>query len=192
LITYFLWRGSIYNKTQPFIYILQWIIKIKLCDWGKVWIALLFVWNLSPSKKWQQWYLTLCIWSVWALSEVIFSSQGFVLVRQALYCFQPIVSGYCGDIVSLFAQGWPGMRSSYFRLLAVTRMIACTTPPTFLLRWGLTKFFAWVLLMFFCSGWPQTMILPNSASQIARITGVSHQCRCSQCFWHCLSSKKTG
>jgi hypothetical protein len=26
-----------------------------------------------------------------------------------------------------------------------------------------------------CPGWPQTLILPISDSQIARITGVSHQ-----------------
>jgi hypothetical protein len=31
-------------------------------------------------------------------------------------------------------------------------------------RWGLT----------FCSGWPQTSILLVSASQVARVTGVSH------------------
>jgi hypothetical protein len=28
----------------------------------------------------------------------------------------------------------------------------------------------------FCSGWPQTLILPISASQVIRITGVSHEC----------------
>jgi hypothetical protein len=27
-----------------------------------------------------------------------------------------------------------------------------------------------------CPGWPQTSILPISASQVARITGTSHQC----------------
>jgi hypothetical protein len=34
----------------------------------------------------------------------------------------------------------------------------------FLLRWGLANFFL-----------PQTVILPSSASQVARITGMSHQ-----------------
>jgi hypothetical protein len=27
-----------------------------------------------------------------------------------------------------------------------------------------------------CPIWPQTLILPMSASQVARITGVNHQC----------------
>jgi hypothetical protein len=31
-----------------------------------------------------------------------------------------------------------------------------------------------------CPGWPQTKILPLSASQVARITGVSHQ----HLAWH--------
>jgi hypothetical protein len=35
-----------------------------------------------------------------------------------------------------------------------------------------------------CLGLPQTMILPILASQIARITGMSHWCpELQECFW---------
>jgi hypothetical protein len=32
----------------------------------------------------------------------------------------------------------------------------------------------WIWGLAVCLGWPQTMILPILASQVARITGVSH------------------
>jgi hypothetical protein len=35
-----------------------------------------------------------------------------------------------------------------------------------------------------CLGWPQTMILLISASQIVKITGVNHQCLTSTVFVH--------
>jgi hypothetical protein len=38
-----------------------------------------------------------------------------------------------------------------------------------------------------CLGWPLTMILPFSASQVVRITGVSHQCTASVCLSFSLS-----
>jgi hypothetical protein len=38
-------------------------------------------------------------------------------------------------------------------------------------------FWRWNILNYFiCLGWPQNVILSLSASQVARITGVSHQC----------------
>jgi hypothetical protein len=38
----------------------------------------------------------------------------------------------------------------------------------------------------FCPGWPLTSILPISASQVARISDVSHQCMAH--FWFCFNN----
>jgi hypothetical protein len=47
-----------------------------------------------------------------------------------------------------------------------------TTPPIhFFLIWLFWRWGIWNI----CPGWPQTLCLPISAFQVARITGVSHQ-----------------
>jgi hypothetical protein len=48
---------------------------------------------------------------------------------------------------------------------------AWATPPVYL-SWLFWSGFLWTV----CPGWPQTAILPISASQVARITGMSHHC----------------
>jgi hypothetical protein len=55
----------------------------------------------------------------------------------------------------------------FFRLPAVARMTGISHLAFFLLRWGSLSL---------CPGWPGTGIFPISASQVARITGMSHWC----------------
>jgi hypothetical protein len=59
----------------------------------------------------------------------------------------------------------PGPSFSCFRLPAVAQMTGSTTT---------SNFFSvkMELVNFFCLGWPETVILPISASLVARITGT--------------------
>jgi hypothetical protein len=109
-------------------------------------------------------------------------------------------SGYFGARVLLFAQA--SLEHGSLMLMQQLEWQVHTTILSFLLlRWGLTNFIFYFFpgtTMFpvsasqylgvpgahhcvqlsvsqtFCSGWSQTMILPTSAFQVARITGVSH------------------
>jgi hypothetical protein len=87
-------------------------------------------------------------------------TQGFILVRQTLYCLNhtssPFFSGYFGDKVSLFAQAGLNHNSPIFKLPTITEWQACTTRPSF---------FCWDA-NFFVQGWPRAKILPILASHI--------------------------
>jgi hypothetical protein len=80
-------------------------------------------------------------------------------------CLQPFCSGYSGDKVSLFL-----MLAFTLILLFYASchswvdrdMSACSA-----ICWD-------SVLWTVCAGWPQTLILPILASQVARIAGLSH------------------
>jgi hypothetical protein len=83
--------------------------------------------------------------------------------KRALYHWShtsnPLCSVYFGDSVFIFCPRQPGLKSSYFTLSAVAKMTD-THPHTQLLT----------------EMRPQTVILPTSVSQLARITGVNRWC----------------
>jgi hypothetical protein len=51
-------------------------------------------------------------------------------------------------------------------------------------------FWRWGVSQTTCPGWPWTLILLISASQVARITGVSHQCLAQFTFYACVTLLK--
>jgi hypothetical protein len=62
-----------------------------------------------------------------------------------------------------------------FALRALQLQSRCSTTEPHLqsiLLWLFWRWSSWTV----CLGWPRTKILLISASQVARITGVSHQC----------------
>jgi hypothetical protein len=116
-----------------------------------------------PAHQWNSFFFFgfVCI-GVW--------TQGFTLARQALFHLShstsPFVcSGYFGNRVSVFSQAcldlspvsvFPPMTGMtgecrYTQLLVEMRV-----------SWS------------FCPNWPWTVILPISAFQVSRITGISH------------------
>jgi hypothetical protein len=66
---------------------------------------------------------------------------------------------------------WSGFQS-YFTLSTIAGMTGTSHHIHLLFEMGLQTFL--------CLGWPRTSILPISDSQVARSTGVSHQCLASQ------------
>jgi hypothetical protein len=67
-----------------------------------------------------------------------------------------------------FYSRWSGPRPSYFSLPTVAGMTGTHhQAQIFSIVMGLANF---------CPSWPWTEILPISASQVARIIGVSHPC----------------
>jgi hypothetical protein len=115
-----------------------------------------------------------------------------------------LLFGYIGDRVSLFTQSGLDL-NPMLSFPSYLEWQVCTTTPISV-EMGSYKLFAqaslepwsscsqlfvwddrcvsplcpvigwdWVLKTI-CSGWPQTVILPISASQVARITGLSHWC----------------
>jgi hypothetical protein len=87
---------------------------------------------------------------------------GFMLAWQVLYYLSHATSQGL-----TFCWGQQGPHWSYFKLPAIT------TPSFFSIEMGSYKLF--------CPGWPKTVILPISSSQVARITGVSHR-SIARCF----------
>jgi hypothetical protein len=75
-------------------------------------------------------------------------------------------SGYFWNRVLLFCPGWPEPNSFYFMFPTNAGMT-----PIYWLRWESCEFFAQAGL--------RTVLLPISASQVARITGVSCWCLAS-------------
>jgi hypothetical protein len=77
----------------------------------------------------------------------------FTFARQALYHFSHASSHFALVIVEMgvaFCLGWPGPRTSYFKLPSVTGMTqACHLAQLFPLRWDLTNFLPWC--------WPGTV-----------------------------------
>jgi hypothetical protein len=78
------------------------------------------------------------------------------------------LSGYCGDGL-VFCLGWPGLQSSNFILTAVLGNDRHASMSSFSTEMGSCKLF-----FFFCLGWPRTMILPISTSQVAETTGTCY------------------
>jgi hypothetical protein len=71
------------------------------------------------------------------------------------------------EIMVSFCSGQPGPLSFCFTLPAIAEMTgAHNDTQLFSFEMGSHEHF--------CQGWPQTMIYPISASEIARITGMSH------------------
>jgi hypothetical protein len=105
----------------------------------------------------------LFFWLYWGLNSGLHAWKVTYCLR---HTFNPFCSGYFGDRVSLFS-GQPGPWTYHFCFPPQQWWQAYTTTPRFfLLRWGLRNVF--------CLGW-SVMILLISASQVARITGISHQ-----------------
>jgi hypothetical protein len=119
-----------------------------------------------------------CFVLVWFLFCLFFSmvvvrefELGFALARQVLPLGPRLESFFALVILEIgshfFFPGRSGPRLSYFTFSAIPRMTGMYhQTQRFLLRWG---------LMNFCTGWPQTENLPISASQVARISSVSHR-----------------
>jgi hypothetical protein len=78
------------------------------------------------------------------------------------------------QVLNLFFPFFCGIRV-WTQGFSLAKQVLCHLSHTFgpFLLW---LFFGDGVLRALCPGWPQTAILPISASQVARITGVSHLC----------------
>jgi hypothetical protein len=103
-----------------------------------------------------------------------------VLARQVLYylshAFSPLFALVILEIGSsfLFRLAW-----SYHRVKLLTSIVGMTGEhhhtQLFSVKMGSFKLF--------CLGWPETSFFPISASQVAKITGVSHCNLALPCFF---------
>jgi hypothetical protein len=108
-------------------------------------------------------------------------TQNFTLTRQALYQLihvsKPICCGYFWD--KFFCSGQPGPWYSSFKVPTIPGMKVVSHHSQLFLKIGSHKLS--------CPGCPATTILLISASQVCRITGVSHQHPPWACFWDRVS-----
>jgi hypothetical protein len=116
----------------------------------------------SSSYRWRAWGFSL-LWCFFFCSSGDWS-QGLVLYHLS-HSTSPFCIGYFWDRVSFYARAaW--IVILLFELPCRTWMTDMYHYPQLLIEMGVSRTF--------CLGWPQTLILPISASLVARITGVSH------------------
>jgi hypothetical protein len=105
----------------------------------------------------------------------------YCLSRQVLYhlshASSPFFSGYFGDMVSHFSSRPAWTMILLFKLptvIGTTRV--CHYTQLLSIEMGSHKLFCW--------GWPGTVILPITASQVSRITGITTSAQLDVYIFH--------